>query len=149
MSDQFKVSGRRLPLEAGPGAKLSQRPGGWLILENADGTRERLMVLESGTKLSASIGGRLLHGDLEHASRGGPGGAAGADDLTAQFPGKIRKILVAAGHRAKAGEPLLLVEAMKMEFSIKAPTDGVVAKVLVTEGQQISPGTRFVEFTGG
>ena len=52
--------------------------------------------------------------------RGGAGGEEHAD-LVAQFPGKVRKVLVAEGAQVAEGEPLVLVEAMKMEFAVKAP----------------------------
>ena len=45
--------------------------------------------------------------------------------------GKIRKILVKDGDQVEMGTPLVLVEAMKMEFSIKAPSKGTVKKILV------------------
>lgn len=129
--------------------KFIARPGGWVIAERADSDgsirRERLMAIEAGGKLSVSVGGRLWRGELRTGKERGAG-AHRADDsvLIAQFPGKIRKVLVAKGQAVAAGDPLVLVEAMKMEFAVQAPYAGVVSEVRVREGQQISPGDRFV-----
>ena len=49
----------------------------------------------------------------------------------------------------KAGEPVVLVEAMKMEFTIRAPFDGVVKQIRVKDGQPISPGDRFLDVENG
>jgi len=67
------------------------------------------------------------------------------DDLTgepvpAHVSGNIWKVLVAAGEEVSAGQPLVIVEAMKMEFSIEAPRDGVVANLCCDTGELISIG---------
>jgi biotin carboxyl carrier protein len=53
--------------------------------------------------------------------------------------------LVREGDQVAEGAPLMLLEAMKMEFSIKAPFNGTVKKLCVQEGQQLSPGQQLVE----
>jgi propionyl-CoA carboxylase alpha chain len=63
-----------------------------------------------------------------------------ADGAFAPMPGKIVKVLVAEGQAVVSGQPLVIMEAMKMEHSISAPHDGVVAEVRVAEGQQVSEG---------
>jgi biotin carboxyl carrier protein len=142
----FRVSGKPFELASDKGWKFTVRPGGWILAELPSGERRRFAVSETKGKFSASVGGRLLHGDVLSRERGGDTGPSPDSDLSAQFPGKVRKVLVADGAVVKAGEPLLLVEAMKMEFAIKAPGAGRVKKVLVKEGQQLSPGDRFVDF---
>ncbi|MES2355056.1 MAG: acetyl/propionyl/methylcrotonyl-CoA carboxylase subunit alpha [Pseudomonadota bacterium] len=54
--------------------------------------------------------------------------------LTALMPGRIVKILVAAGDKVKRGEPLLIMEAMKMEHTIHSPHDGVIERIAFKEG---------------
>ena len=115
-------------------------------LSDGSTERRRFMLQEGNGKLSAQLGGKLWHGDIVAVSAGGSASSGGLDsDLTAQFPGKIRKILVKAGDRVEEGASLLFVEAMKMEFSVKAPFSGRVSKVHVQEGQQVSPGDRFLD----
>jgi len=60
------------------------------------------------------------------------------------MPGKIFRVLVKAGDVVKAGQTLLVLEAMKMEHAIKAPLDGKVKQVLFAEGQQVSGGAALV-----
>jgi biotin carboxyl carrier protein len=53
------------------------------------------------------------------------------------MPGKVVKLLVAEGQEVQAGDVLVILEAMKMEHSVKAPESGMVEKVLVSEGEQV------------
>ncbi len=66
--------------------------------------------------------------------------------VTAPLPGKIVQVLVAAGAAVKKGEALLIMEAMKMEHTIAAPADGVVAGIGFAEGQQVEEGAELVTF---
>ena len=56
------------------------------------------------------------------------------------MPGKIVRVAVAAGQAVRAGECLLVMEAMKMENEIRSPRDGSVTGVLVREGQAVESG---------
>ena len=148
----FKISGKRVSLEPeGRSWKFFRRPGGWVIAERAlpGGGLEvkRFMISERGSRMSASLDGRLWSGEVTQAAGTGleEGAAGGDSDLVAQFPGKVRKILVKEGALVAQGDGLVLIEAMKMEFAVKAPYKGKVLKILVAEGQQLAPGDRFVE----
>jgi propionyl-CoA carboxylase alpha chain len=61
--------------------------------------------------------------------------------LLAPMPGTVARVAAAEGDVVSAGRPLLWLEAMKMEHLVAAPTDGVLAKLHVTPGQQVSVGT--------
>lgn len=67
-----------------------------------------------------------------------------AQELVAPFSCKVLKIHVANGKAVKKGEPVVVVEAMKMEYSYASPRDGVIAKVLVKEGEIVQSGAVFV-----
>ena len=56
--------------------------------------------------------------------------------LCAFIPGVVQKINVRHGQRVKQGDPLLVLEAMKMQNTITAPSDGTVKVILVSEGQK-------------
>ena len=56
------------------------------------------------------------------------------------MPGKVTKLLVAAGERVAKGQPLAVLEAMKMESRFEAPRDGLVTAVHVREGDQVEEG---------
>jgi pyruvate carboxylase subunit B len=60
-----------------------------------------------------------------------------AGDVAPPMPGRVVKILVAREDRVKAGDPLLIIEAMKMESRVPAPVDGKVAAILVEEGENV------------
>jgi acetyl/propionyl-CoA carboxylase alpha subunit len=149
--ESLKLSGTRAPLpEPESGWSFERRPGGWVIAtrQASDGSwqRKRLTLWEARGKLGFNLSGALGFGEVLSERKGHTGEGHGGDaDLAAQFPGKVRKLLVQEGQTVAAGDPLLLVEAMKMEFAIKAPFAGKVAKIRVQEGQQLMPGDVFLD----
>ncbi len=78
---------------------------------------------------------------------GGGAGAAGGGTLTAPMPGKVVKLLVAAGEAVQEGQTLLILEAMKMQNEYKSPSAGTVAKLFVSEGSTVETATPMVELT--
>src|SRR5207247_1062944 len=72
----------------------------------------------------------------------GPGatGAAGTVTLRAPIPGKLVKVGIKVGDRVKAGQTVLVLEAMKMENEIRAPRDAAVLAVHVAEGTAVETG---------
>jgi biotin carboxyl carrier protein len=146
MKERFRVSGKKIELpEAPAGWTLMPRPGGWVVAHGPGGERERIALVELKSRVAASLGGVLYSGEVARDQRAGQSAAGSDADLVAQFPGKVRKVLVQEGAVVAEGDPLVLVEAMKMEFAINAPFAGKVTRVLVKEAQQLSPGDRFVE----
>lgn len=75
---------------------------------------------------------------------GGPAGAAGGGDLRAAMPGKVVKVLCKVGDVVKAGQGLLVIEAMKMENELRATLAGKVSAVSVREGQTVEGGQPLV-----
>ena len=69
-----------------------------------------------------------------------PAGAACAVTVKAPMPGNILDVKVAAGASVKAGDVLVILEAMKMENEIVAPQDGTVASVNVNKGDTVNSG---------
>jgi 3-methylcrotonyl-CoA carboxylase alpha subunit len=68
----------------------------------------------------------------DHAGEGGR--------LTAPMPGKVVAFLAAKGEHVKRGQPLAVMEAMKMEHTISAPHDGVVQELMYAAGDQVAEG---------
>ena len=66
--------------------------------------------------------------------------------LGSSIPGTISKILVKEGEEVKKNQPLLTIEAMKMETSIVAKEDGVIDKIYAVEGEKVSQGDLLVSF---
>ena len=69
-----------------------------------------------------------------------PAGAAGAVDVTASVRGKICKIEASAGQAVKAGDTVIILEAMKMEIPVVAPQDGTIAGINVSVGDAVESG---------
>jgi 3-methylcrotonyl-CoA carboxylase alpha subunit len=71
--------------------------------------------------------------------------AGGAGSLRAPMPGLVKVVRAAKGDAVVKGQPLLILEAMKMEHTIAAPHDGTIAEI-ATEGSQVTDGTVLVRF---
>ena len=64
-----------------------------------------------------------------------------AGSLVAPMPGTVVRVESAAGAAVSAGQVLVVLEAMKMEHSVRTPHDGTVAEILVSAGQAVDQGT--------
>ena len=73
---------------------------------------------------------------LEKAAKSGPQ-ASGPVTVRAPIPGLVTKLCVTQGAKVKRGEPVLLLDAMKLENEIAAPRDGTVRSIDVTKGQAV------------
>jgi propionyl-CoA carboxylase alpha chain len=74
---------------------------------------------------------------------------ASAESASSPMPGKVLRILATAGGQVQAGDPLVVLEAMKMEQTIRAHVTGVVEAVLVTPGQVVAPGETLIRIRAG
>ena len=66
---------------------------------------------------------------------------AAAGSLASPMPGSVWKVLAAQGDHVTKGQPLLIIEAMKMEHEIVAPVDGPLEELRVAEGDQVDAGS--------
>ena len=85
-----------------------------------------------------------LHDPLETATAAADGAGAGNRQVRAPIPGKVASVAVAPGAAVRAGDPLLVLEAMKMENQIRAEADGRVEQVLVSAGVTVEGGQLLV-----
>ncbi len=76
---------------------------------------------------------------------GGRKQAGGPGDVTTNMPGNIVDVLVAEGDEVKAGQPVLVIEAMKMESEVQAPSGGTVQDIFVAKGDRVTPGEVLIE----
>ncbi|HEU4460802.1 MAG TPA: biotin carboxylase N-terminal domain-containing protein [Methylibium sp.] len=79
-----------------------------------------------------------LAAEVEHAAHGG--------GVTAPMPGKLVAYLAEAGEAVKRGQPLAVMEAMKMEHTLAAPGDGTVKALRFAPGEQVGEGEALIEF---
>jgi 3-methylcrotonyl-CoA carboxylase alpha subunit len=68
----------------------------------------------------------------------------GDGQLTAPMPGKVVSVYANPNQRVKRGDPLMVLEAMKMEHTIKAPADGTVEKVMFAAGDMVDEGAELL-----
>ena len=103
-------------------------------------------VRRDGDNFHVFTGGRhfvLAYNDpMAHA---GEAEAAGGR-LTAPMPGKVVAVLASKGQQVKKGDPLVIMEAMKMEHTIAAPSDGLVEEILYQVGDQVADGAPLLAF---
>ena len=151
MLHEFKVNGEMAEVTV---AREGQE---WLLGEYRASvlTDGRIMVqLDGRSRIahSAKVGDVWwvhIDGHIFCIEKTEAGSADGDSDggMTAPMPGKILEVKVADGQTVEAGELLLVMEAMKMEHRIVAPTDGVVAKVNFSMGDQVQQGDILVEMS--
>jgi len=96
---------------------------------------EELTLLFDGRRYRLGIGEQ--RGEGRHAENAG-------ERLTAPMPGRVLAVLVEPGARVRRGEPLMVLEAMKMEHTIVAPVNGVVKEVHFQAGEQVDEGVRLM-----
>lgn len=69
----------------------------------------------------------------------------GGGSLTAQMPGQVTQVLVQEGDSVTQGQPLMLLEAMKMEIRLTAPQEGHVTRLFVKQGDTVERGQQLAE----
>jgi len=110
--------------------------GGQAMLVDVDGAAPDLTV----TVDNQSVPLKLTSARAKVAGRAAPAAKAGPASLQSPMPGKVVKVLVAVGDEVKAGQGVVVVEAMKMENELRAPKDGKVKSIAVKEGQPVEAG---------
>jgi 3-methylcrotonyl-CoA carboxylase alpha subunit len=119
-------------------------------------TAQGIAVQFEGQRMTAAV---YAQGELDHVftARGATqilsidllahAGEAQAEGgrLTAPMPGKVVSFAVKAGDKVSKGQPLAVMEAMKMEHTIAAPADGTVQELLYAPGDQVSEGAELLK----
>jgi biotin carboxyl carrier protein len=134
----WTIDGQRLEADA---AEVS--PGIYSIL--IDGKSFEVRVAAWGAELRAITRGReftaVIQDEREwRRKRGGSVEAEGRQQVLAPMPGKVVRVLVGVGDSVRAGQGLLVVEAMKIQNEIRAPKSGTIDRVRVVEGQTVNAG---------
>ena len=124
---------------------LTQRDGSEMILDNGNRFKAAVgapskdgesMIIANGKEAIASGAGKKM-------KRAG----AAAGGLISPMPGKIFKIVKEEGSSVKKGEAILILEAMKMEHSIRSDKDGTVKKIFYKVGELVQGGVTLAEVT--
>ncbi|GLK90829.1 acetyl/propionyl/methylcrotonyl-CoA carboxylase subunit alpha [Pseudomonas turukhanskensis] len=125
-----------------------RRQGDYVQVEQ-DGLRRQHLAIRQGATLFLH-----WHSELHAVQLFDPIAAAQASHqqhggLTAPMNGSIVRVLVEPGQTVKAGTALVVLEAMKMEHSIRAPQDGIVKALYCAEGEMVAEGAVLVELEPG
>ncbi len=128
--------------DAGPVPARAWFEGGDLVV-TCDGQTRRYAYAHVGTddRGTAWLGrdGQAWALAEEEPLAAGPAHAGSGDRVVrSPMPGTVLAVKAASGDRVSSGQPLLIVEAMKMEHTIRAPADGVVAELTAEPGQQVA-----------
>ena len=91
------------------------------------------------------LGATVLDARAQALKHAGGVRSAGAGQLKAPMPGLVVRVLVETGFQVEAGQPMVVIEAMKMENELKVAGAGVVKKVLVAPGARVEKGALLVE----
>jgi 3-methylcrotonyl-CoA carboxylase alpha subunit len=116
---------------------------------NIDGKLEKALVEKIGSRLWVHLNGRTFtYEPAKKIRKNEKSGGRIAGDITAPMPGKIIKVSVSVGDKVKAGQVLLVMEAMKMEYTLKAPADGKISAINCKAGDQVALGAVLAHVKG-
>ena len=143
LKGEAEVGVRKIDKEAqaaaAPTVTSSRKPSEYTV--TVDG-KDYFMAFEGNM---ATINGKAFRVGIKSAesSKSGPeegGPATEVTSVTSQMPGAVFKVLVSTGDQVTEGQPVLILEAMKMEMEVPAPITGTIAAVNVAIGEQVTTG---------
>lgn len=135
---KFNISGQSYEVEVGPfdGTNATVSVNGTPYEVEIEGDTQKTKTPVLARKPVVNQPGE---GEIKKTSTGA------IHKLTSPLPGSISKVLVSAGDAVKAGDCLLIMEAMKMENNVMADKDGVVQSIKVKVGDTVLQGDTLVE----
>ena len=132
----------RLPSGREASVRGARAAGGrWDV--DVDGARRPATLVAEGERLTVFHGGRRRV-FVRHDPGAVSGGIEMAGGLTAPMPGRVVSVLVEPGQSVRAGQAVLVLEAMKMEHTLIAPADGTVEEVRFAPGDLVDEATELV-----
>lgn len=115
-------------------------PGEYLVRQN--GVQHRCVVARDGDERWIWVDGHVHH--LQIASDTRPRSVATTGALNSPMPGQVLKVLVQPGDVVRKNQTLVILEAMKMQYEMMSPRDGIIATVHAREGTQVPGGVALV-----
>jgi 3-methylcrotonyl-CoA carboxylase alpha subunit len=131
---------------------FERREPATLVVREGDRAWEARLAETAGT-LQIALDGQvhqlaLDHGPAERDRKGTSAAGSEANALRTPLPGTVVKLNVAVGDEVEAGQPLVVVEAMKMEHTIVAPHAGAVTRLHYGVGERVAAGALLAEVRG-
>jgi biotin carboxyl carrier protein len=148
--DAARIDAHRMSLlvgEVAPARQTGPGPGtvSWEVAFSSGSASGPLVVHVGATPFAVTVNGRRRRQPM--TGSGAQGGTPGSDRperVQAPMPGKVVRVRVRVGDLVRAHQPLVVVEAMKMENELRAGRDGRVAAIHVQEGVSVDAGALMV-----
>ena len=109
-----------------------------------DGKNSRLRGMKTGSNVTVISDETTFSFELPDPLASADSLENSADTVVAPMPGSVIQLSIQSGAKVAEGDPLLTLEAMKMEYVLVAPRDGTVAELLVSKGDQVQDGALLV-----
>jgi acetyl/propionyl-CoA carboxylase alpha subunit len=137
---RFAIDGREMA------ARVATMPDGSAMVEMG-GRRVRVAGARRRASIAVAAGPYAAEFVMVEGRSAHRAGGLAAPEVDAPMPGKVLKVLVAEGQPVEQGDPLIVLEAMKMETTLYAESAAIVAKICVVAGQMVDHGARLVELS--
>ena len=137
MKYEVRVSGKKYEVEV---KEISPS----VFEVEVNGKKATIEVEEVGVKLKKVVKPEVAVKETKEVKEVKKEAKVEGNAITAPMAGTVTKILKNEGDEVKAGETVLIIEAMKMENPITAPSDGVISKIVVNEGDKVATGDALV-----
>lgn len=111
-----------------------------------NGARHSASILQFGANLTLLHAGRVITVHIHSADEGEDSGDS-SGRITTTMPGRIVSVLVKKGQKVEKGQPLIIMESMKVEITIRAGIDGKIDALPVAVNDQVADGTLLVDIT--
>ncbi|MDA4126461.1 MAG: hypothetical protein OK452_04565 [Thaumarchaeota archaeon] len=118
-------------------AEVSDKPLSVALLE---ANSQRVEISLNGERFSFQRPAAAIASSQSEA----PVAAVRKDVIVAPMPGRVIGTLVKVGERVSAGDPLVIIESMKMEIAVRSDRDGEIAEALVSDGESVKRGQALV-----
>jgi biotin carboxyl carrier protein len=141
---EVMLDGKPVDVDLMPvGTALSLRVDGRVIDLTTEGTPPDIGVVASGHRSYVRVESARQRAAAAVAAHGG---GPKEDLVRSPMPGRVVRVLVAAGDEVEAGQALVVIEAMKMENELRAKHAGKIAEVLVVAGAAVEGGAKLLRF---
>ncbi len=146
--DEFRITlhGETYHIKLTGSGKASDTPRPFFV--SVDGVSEEVL-LEALNEVEVRPAASAAATKPETVRKAAPAGqkpkATHRGHVTAAMPGSIVEVLVNAGQRVQAGDPILVIEAMKMENEVQAPISGTVINIFAAKGEPVTPDMALIE----
>ena len=143
--DQVMVDGK--PIQA---SLIALNNGGLVMLRKDNCARELHVRQQGSSAYTVMVNGRQMVAQVDRGNgkRRKPANPAAAGSISAPMPGMVVNVLVKEGQRVDSGDPLVILESMKMQMQLRSPFTGQVAKVAVHNRVQVEKGALLVQVAG-